>query len=87
MINGISNVGLIVGKYVVGTITSTYATVYDFGDKRGHAIDWGDEDRTSFEARIATSDELSSRWNLVAGVFYNEIDSKPTAFVSNSLGR
>lgn len=60
--------------------------IYDFGgDPNSFAVDRRDTDRWSFEARIATADDLDSRWSGIVGFFYNNIDDTES-FSSNVRG-
>lgn len=64
-----------------------YITVYDFGgDPHAFSIDDGDDDRTSFEARLSSPSDSDSRWSWIAGVFYNKLESGPSAFTANVVG-
>jgi len=65
-----------------------YLILYDWGgDPRGDVFDTSDTDGKTFEVRLSTSDELSSRWSLLVGAFYNKTESPPTAFTSNVRGQ
>lgn len=55
-----------------------YPARYDFGDVNAFAVDHRNTDRWSFEARIATADDLDSRWSGIVGFFYNNFDSHET---------
>ena len=67
--------------------SNPYATVYDFGgDPKDSIHAESNDDRYTFEARIATSPELSSRWSLLLGAFYNKNKSPKTSFTSNVAG-
>ena len=64
-----------------------YVNFYDWGgDPTGEYRYPSSEDRTTFEVRLATSDELSSRWSALVGAFYNKNKSPPSSFVSNVFG-
>lgn len=64
-----------------------YSTVYDFGgDPRANIYDKSDSDRTTLEMRLATTDELSSRWSMLVGAFYNKTESPRTPFHSTVHG-
>ncbi len=61
-----------------------YATVYDWGgDPRASIFNPSDTQRKTFEVRLATTDEMSSRWGLLVGAFYNKNESPKTQFRSN----
>ncbi|RPH96649.1 MAG: hypothetical protein EHM68_10865, partial [Lysobacterales bacterium] len=65
-----------------------YATVYDFGgDPNAWIYDRSSSERTTFEVRMATTDELSSRWNALVGVFYNKNESPKSPFKSTVRGQ
>ncbi len=64
-----------------------YSTVYDFGgDPRDNIYSRSDDQRTTMEVRLATTDELSSRWSMLVGAFYNKNESPKTPFKSNVQG-
>jgi outer membrane receptor protein involved in Fe transport len=64
-----------------------YVLVYDFGgDPHAFSIDEGDDDRTSFEARLSSPSGSDSRWSWIAGIFYNKAEGRPTAFTANVIG-
>ena len=63
------------GDYVDSQYPYYDLTFYDFGgDPRAFAFDLNDEKRTTFEARLASSDS-GSRWGGVVGLFYNKTDA------------
>jgi outer membrane receptor protein involved in Fe transport len=65
-----------------------YATVYDWGgDPRGNIENPTDSERQTLEVRLSTSEELSSRWSLLVGAFYNKTESPKTPFSSNVDGQ
>jgi len=65
-----------------------YATIYDWGgDPHGQIHDRSDTTRKTFEVRLATTDELSSRWSALVGAFYNKNESPKTPFKSTSFGQ
>ncbi|MEJ8569120.1 TonB-dependent receptor [Elongatibacter sediminis] len=73
-------------------LQSAYAyydiTIYDWGgDPQAWINSPTDADRETFEVRLATTDELSSRWSLLVGAFYNKTESPKTAFKSTVLGQ
>ena len=62
--------------------------VYDWGgDPKGWIYNPTDVDRKTFEVRLATTDELSSRWSLLVGGFYNKNESPKTPFHSTVTGQ
>ncbi|MDT8320296.1 MAG: TonB-dependent receptor [Xanthomonadales bacterium] len=64
------------------------ATVYDWGgDPNGQIYSPSESDRTTFEMRLSTTDELSSRWSLLVGAFYNKDESPKTPFKSTVFGQ
>jgi len=67
-----------------------YTILYDDwgGDPRGMTYSPpGKDTRTTFETRLATSDELSSRWSMLVGAFYNKSKTPTQSFVSNVEGQ
>ncbi|HMB60632.1 MAG TPA: TonB-dependent receptor, partial [Xanthomonadales bacterium] len=67
-----------------------YTILYDDwgGDPRGATYSPpGKDTRTTFETRIATSDEFSSRWSILVGAFYNKTKVPRQSFVSNVQGQ
>ncbi|HMB61103.1 MAG TPA: TonB-dependent receptor plug domain-containing protein, partial [Xanthomonadales bacterium] len=67
-----------------------YTILYDDwgGDPRGFTLSPpGKDTRTTFETRIATSDEFSSRWSILVGAFYNKTKVPRQSFVSNVQGQ
>lgn len=65
-----------------------YANIYDWGgDPKAWIYNPFREKRSTFEVRLATTDELSSRWNALVGAFYNKNDPKKTPFKSTSIGQ
>jgi outer membrane receptor protein involved in Fe transport len=65
-----------------------YATVYDWGgDPSAWIYDRGKSERTTFEVRLAPTDELSSRWNALVGAFYNKNESPKSPFFSTVKGQ
>jgi outer membrane receptor protein involved in Fe transport len=66
-----------------------YTILYDDwgGDPRGQTYSPpGKDNRTTFETRLATTDELSSRWSMLVGAFYNKSKTPTQSFVSNVEG-
>ncbi len=47
----------------------------------------GKDKRSTFETRLATSDEFSSRWSMLVGAFYNKSKTPTQSFVSNVDGQ
>jgi outer membrane receptor protein involved in Fe transport len=63
-------------------------TVYDWGgDPKAWIYSRGKSERTTFEVRLATTDELSSRWNALVGAFYNKNESPKSPFHSTVIGQ
>ncbi len=57
---------------------------YDFGgDPQAFAFNGSEADRWTFEARLSTPSESTSRWNGIVGVFYNRIE-RHTLFYSGN---
>ncbi len=57
--------------------------IYDFGgDPQAMSFDNSDQDRISFEVRLATPAESDSRWSGVIGAFYNKTEDH-THFSAN----
>jgi len=66
---------------------NSYATLYDWGgDPTARIYDPEKTKRTTFEVRLATSPELSSRWSALLGAFYNKNKSPRVAFSSDVTG-
>lgn len=66
----------------VNTLKDT--TIYDFGgDPRGFAFNNENEDRWSFEARLSTLADSSSRWSGIVGLFYNREEGHTLFFAGN----
>ncbi len=61
-------------------------TIYDFGgDPQGaFAFNIGERDRWTFEARLSTPSESTSRWNGIVGFFYNKVESHTLFFSGNA---
>jgi outer membrane receptor protein involved in Fe transport len=67
---------------------NAYATIYDWGgDPRGQIHDRSDTTRKTLEVRLATTDEMSSRWSALVGAFYNKNESPKTPFKSTVFGQ
>ena len=65
-----------------------YQTSYDWGgDPRANLMNNSDTDGETFEVRLATSEDLSSRWSLLVGAFYDKSKSPKTSFSSNVQGQ
>jgi outer membrane receptor protein involved in Fe transport len=65
-----------------------YSIVYDWGgDPRDNIYSRSDDDRTTLEVRLATTDEFSSRWSMLVGAFYNKNKSPTTPFKSTVYGQ
>ncbi len=62
--------------------------VYDWGgDPKAWVYNPFKETRTTFEVRLATTDEMSSKWSGLIGAFYNKNDPKLTPFKSTVYGQ
>jgi outer membrane receptor protein involved in Fe transport len=60
--------------------------IYDFGgDPKAFSNDDGEVDRWTFETRLATPSDSSSRWSGLLGFFYNKAESE-TIFRANVEG-
>ncbi|MDZ4730425.1 MAG: TonB-dependent receptor [Xanthomonadales bacterium] len=67
--------------------SNPYSTVYDFGgDPRTNIYSTGQDERTTLEMRLATTDEFSSRWSMLVGAFYNKNESPKSPFKSTVYG-
>lgn len=67
---------------------NAYANIYDWGgDPRGGIHGWSNSERQTFELRLATTDQLSSRWNALVGAFYNKNETPKTPFKSTVFGQ
>jgi outer membrane receptor protein involved in Fe transport len=67
-----------------------YIVLYDDwgGDPHGQTFTPPNKDkRTTFETRLASSPELSSRWSFLVGAFYNKSKQPTGSFVSNVEGQ
>ena len=72
----------------IRTYYNPYATVYDWGgDPRGNILNPTESERQTLEVRLSTTDDLSSRWSLLVGAFYNKSESPKTPFTSNVDGQ
>ncbi|MGH8193164.1 MAG: TonB-dependent receptor [Woeseiaceae bacterium] len=59
-------------------------TIYDFGgDPRGFAFNKEETDRWSFEARLSTPADSTSRWSGIVGLFYNREEGHTLFFAGN----
>lgn len=60
-------------------------TSYDFGgDPRAFAFNNENEDRWSFEARLSTPADSTSRWNGIIGLFYNREEGHTLFYSGNT---
>ena len=74
--------------YAAGAYYNAYATKYDWGgDPTGSLSDPYKVKRKTFEVRLATTDELSSRWSALVGAFYNKNEEPKTRFRSEVHGQ
>lgn len=61
--------------------------IYDFGgDPNAFAVDDGDDDTYTFEARLSTPADSTSRWAGVVGAFYSKLETEDFLFQSNVRG-
>ena len=61
-----------------------YYSVYDFGgDPRAFAFNNENEDRYTFEARLSTPADSTSRWNGIVGFFYNREEGHTIFYSGN----
>ena len=59
-------------------------TIYDFGgDPQGFAFNNEKEDRYTFEARLSTPADSTSRWNGIVGLFYNREEGHTLFYAGN----
>lgn len=59
-------------------------TIYDFGgDPQGFAFNKEETDRWSFEARLSTPADSTSRWSGIVGLFYNREEGHTLFFAGN----
>ena len=62
--------------------------IYDWGgDPKAWVYNPFKENRKTLEVRLATTDELSSRWSALVGAFYNKNDPDKTPFKSTVYGQ
>lgn len=62
-----------------------YYFAYDFGgDPRAFAFNNENEDRWSFEARLSTPADSTSRWNGIIGLFYNREEGHTLFYSGNT---
>ena len=67
---------------------NAYLTLYDWGgDPTGRIYDPSKVKRKTLEVRLATTDEMSSRWSALVGAFYNKNEEPKVAFKSQSHGQ
>ena len=61
-----------------------YYIAYDFGgDPQGFAFNNEKEDRWTFEARLSTPADSTSRWNGIVGFFYNKEEGDTIFYAGN----
>jgi outer membrane receptor protein involved in Fe transport len=59
------------------TYNPVYYAIYDFtGQPRGKARQDQEDDRWTFEGRLATQDDSGSRWSGLVGFFYSKLERK-----------
>jgi len=67
---------------------NAYATIYDWGgDPHGWIYEPDKNERTTFEVRLATTDEMSSRWSALVGAFYNKNELPKVPFKTTVFGQ
>lgn len=65
-----------------------YANVYDWGgDPKARIYSRGETDRETFEVRLATTEDMSSRWSLLVGAFYNKNETPKVPFKSQVVAQ
>jgi outer membrane receptor protein involved in Fe transport len=73
-----------IGDYIDFNNTAYDTTIYDFGgDPQGFAFNNEKEDRWTFEARLSTPSDSTSRWNGIVGVFYNREEGHTLFYAGN----
>ena len=72
------------GEYIDYLNTFYDTTIYDFGgDPQGFAFNNEKEDRYTFEARLSTPADSTSRWNGIVGFFYNREEGHTLFYAGN----
>ena len=67
---------------------NAYLTLYDWGgDPTGRIYDPYKVKRKTLEVRLATTEEMSSRWSALVGAFYNKNEEPRTPFKSQVTGQ
>jgi iron complex outermembrane receptor protein len=80
-LQGIQEIGDYLNEYNPDRI------IYDFGgDPRASNYSTGEDERTTMEMRLATTDEFSSRWSVLVGAFYNKNESPKSPFKATQFG-
>src|SRR5690606_1668907 len=72
------------GDYIEYSTPYYDTTVYDFGgDPQAFAFNNEKEDRYTFEARLSTPADSTSRWNGIVGFFYNREEGHTIFYSGN----
>jgi outer membrane receptor protein involved in Fe transport len=67
---------------------NAYLNIYDWGgDPTGRIYDPSKVKRKTLEVRLATTDEMSSRWSALVGAFYNKNEEPLVPFKSQVFGQ
>ena len=67
---------------------NAYLNIYDWGgDPTGRIYDPSKVKRKTLEVRLATTDEMSSRWSALVGAFYNKNEEPLVPFKSQAFGQ
>ena len=62
-------------------------SIYDFGgDPNAFAVDDGDDETYTFEARLTTPSDHEGRWSGIVGAFYSKTETEDFLFQSNIRG-
>lgn len=76
-----------INTYLSALYPNYNINIYDFGgDPNAFAIDDGDDDTFTFEARLTTPSDSQSRWSGLIGAFYSKTETKNFLFQSNVRG-
>jgi outer membrane receptor protein involved in Fe transport len=72
------------GEYIDYNNVYYDTTIYDFGgDPQAFAFNNEKEDRWTFEARLSTPSDSTSRWNGIVGFFYNREEGHTIFYAGN----
>ena len=67
---------------------NAYLNIYDWGgDPTGRIYDPSKVKRKTLEVRLATTDEMSSRWSALVGAFYNKNEEPLVPLKSQAFGQ